>query len=57
MAFILSLHHDRVIPTVNVGSDTSRSRMRVWTEKWTHLSKARARQGDMLVAPRSDAYW
>ncbi|CAK7225539.1 DNA cross-link repair protein PSO2/SNM1 [Sporothrix bragantina] len=32
--FLLSLRIDRVVPTVNVGSDVSRRRMKAWTDRW-----------------------
>lgn len=57
MAFLLSLPHERIIPTVNVGSETSRARMRAWTDRWTQLSHARRRSGEQLVLPRGAAFW
>ncbi|CAK7271240.1 DNA cross-link repair protein PSO2/SNM1 [Sporothrix epigloea] len=32
--FLMSLRIDRVVPTVNVGSDVSRRRMKAWTDRW-----------------------
>ncbi|TEA21228.1 DNA cross-link repair protein pso2/snm1 [Colletotrichum sidae] len=32
--FLLALRIEKVIPTVNVGSDVSRKRMKGWTDKW-----------------------
>ncbi|KAI5862107.1 DRMBL-domain-containing protein [Durotheca rogersii] len=32
--FLLALRVDRVVPTVNVGSDAARRRMRRWTDRW-----------------------
>ncbi|CAI4216293.1 unnamed protein product [Parascedosporium putredinis] len=45
--FLMSLRIERVIPTVNVGSETSRRKMKGWIDKW--LSD-RAKGG--LVKPR-----
>lgn len=33
--FVMSLRIDKVIPTVNVGSEQSRKRMKGWIDKWT----------------------
>ncbi|KAH6606479.1 dna cross-link repair pso2 snm1 [Trichoderma cornu-damae] len=33
--FVMSLHIDKVIPTVNVGSQQSRKRMKGWIDRWT----------------------
>lgn len=32
--FIMSLRIEKVIPTVNVGSDPSRTRMKAWNDRW-----------------------
>ena len=32
--FIMSLRIEKVIPTVNVGSDQSRTRMKAWNDRW-----------------------
>ncbi len=32
--FLMSLRIDKVIPTVNVGSDPSRKRMKAWIDRW-----------------------
>ncbi len=34
MCFCLALHLGRVVPTVNVGSQKSRERMKMWVDKW-----------------------
>ena len=34
MCFYLALHLGRVVPTVNVGSQKSRERMKMWVDKW-----------------------
>ncbi|CAK7271897.1 DNA cross-link repair protein PSO2/SNM1 [Sporothrix epigloea] len=50
--FLLSLRIDRVVPTVNVGSDVSRRRMKAWTDRWLAerrrggLVQTRTRQED-----------
>lgn len=44
--FIMSLKIDKVIPTVNVGSEQSRKRMKAWLDRW---SSERRRGG--LVRP------
>ena len=32
--FVMSLRIDKIIPTVNVGSDQSRKRMKAWLDRW-----------------------
>lgn len=32
--FLMSLRIEKVVPTVNVGSETSRRKMKAWTDKW-----------------------
>ncbi|RYP66052.1 hypothetical protein DL769_006154 [Monosporascus sp. CRB-8-3] len=32
--FLMTLHVDRVVPTVNVGSEASRRRMKGWIDRW-----------------------
>lgn len=32
--FVMGLRIDKVIPTVNVGSDQSRKRMKGWIDRW-----------------------
>ncbi|KAL1901798.1 DNA cross-link repair protein PSO2/SNM1 [Sporothrix stenoceras] len=32
--FLMSLRIDKVVPTVNVGSDVSRKRMKAWIDRW-----------------------
>ena len=32
--FLMALRIDRVVPTVNVGSEQSRKRMKGWTDRW-----------------------
>ena len=54
MAFVLSLRHIRIIPTVNVGTAASRSRMRAWIDQWTAASR---RSNGIMVPPRSELYW
>ncbi|KAF6841496.1 DNA repair protein pso2 [Colletotrichum plurivorum] len=42
--FLMSLRIEKVVPTVNVGSDASRKRMKGWTDKWL----AERRKGGLL---------
>ncbi|OAA67616.1 DNA cross-link repair protein [Cordyceps fumosorosea ARSEF 2679] len=52
--FLMSVRVDKVIPTVNVGSEQSRRRMKAWTDKWL----AERRKGGLvqpLVEGRDDA--
>lgn len=42
--FIMSLRIEKVIPTVNVGSETSRKRMKGWLDRWS----ADRRRGGLL---------
>lgn len=42
--FIMSLHIEKVVPTVNVGSEVSRKRMKGWIDKWL----AERRKGGLL---------
>ncbi|CAK7214617.1 DNA cross-link repair protein PSO2/SNM1 [Sporothrix curviconia] len=46
--FLLSLRIDRVVPTVNVGSDVSRRRMKAWTDRWL----AERRRGGVVQTRR-----
>ncbi|WFD40377.1 DNA cross-link repair protein PSO2/SNM1 [Malassezia japonica] len=55
LAFLVSLPHHRVIPTVNVGSEASRNKMRRWTDVWTRAAQRHAEHP--LVEARSDLYW
>ncbi|KAI1200561.1 DRMBL-domain-containing protein [Nemania serpens] len=32
--FLMTLRIEKVVPTVNVGSDVSRKRMKMWTDRW-----------------------
>lgn len=54
-AFMTSLYHQRTIPTVNVGSEASRTKMRRWTDVWTRAARRRAESP--LIQPRSEFYW
>jgi DNA cross-link repair 1A protein len=42
--FLMALRIERVVPTVNVGSESSRRRMRGWTERWV----AERRRGGLV---------
>ncbi|WFD43964.1 DNA cross-link repair protein PSO2/SNM1 [Malassezia psittaci] len=55
-AFMTSLPHHRIIPTVNVGSETSRNKMRRWTNVWTRAAQRRPEQPPLIEA-RSKMYW
>lgn len=43
-----------MIPTVNVGSSTSRVKMTKWLKRW-EAEKRRAKL--LVVPPRTDDYW
>lgn len=47
MLFVMSLRIEKVVPTVNVGSEPSRRRMKGWTDRW--LSERR-RGGCLRIA-------
>ncbi|KAJ8105310.1 hypothetical protein ONZ43_g7477 [Nemania bipapillata] len=32
--FLMTLRIEKVVPTVNVGSDIGRKRMKMWTDRW-----------------------
>ncbi|KAJ3961755.1 DNA cross-link repair protein PSO2/SNM1 [Colletotrichum tropicale] len=42
--FLMALRIEKVVPTVNVGSETSRKRMKGWTDKWL----AERRKGGLI---------
>lgn len=46
--FLMSLRIEKVVPTVNVGSEVGRKRMRAWTDRW--LSERR-RGGPVTILP------
>ncbi|KAH8771641.1 DNA repair metallo-beta-lactamase-domain-containing protein [Diaporthe sp. PMI_573] len=50
MLFVMSLRIERVVPTVNVGSEPSRRRMRGWTDRWL----AERRRGGVVRLVRED---
>ncbi|KAG8159109.1 hypothetical protein KVR01_010770 [Diaporthe batatas] len=50
MLFVMSLRIERVVPTVNVGSEPSRRRMRGWTDRWL----AERRRGGVVRLIRED---
>ncbi|KAK0392787.1 hypothetical protein NLU13_2282 [Sarocladium strictum] len=43
--FVMSLRIEKVIPTVNVGSEQSRKRMKAWVDRW----QAERRRGGLVV--------
>ncbi|KAI2638033.1 DRMBL-domain-containing protein [Xylaria nigripes] len=48
--FLMSLRIEKVIPTVNVGSEVSRKRMKMWTDRWL----AERRKGGLVNVLESD---
>ncbi|KAL5596923.1 hypothetical protein BROUX41_006401 [Berkeleyomyces rouxiae] len=48
--FVMSLNIERIVPTVNVGSDATRKKMKAWTDRWI----AERRKGGLLVALEGD---
>jgi DNA cross-link repair 1A protein len=50
MLFVMSLRIERIVPTVNVGSEPSRRRMRGWTDRWL----AERRRGGLVRLVRED---
>lgn len=52
MLFVMSLRIERVVPTVNVGSEPSRRRMKGWTDRW--LSERRRGGVVRLVREEGD---
>jgi DNA cross-link repair 1A protein len=52
--FALSLDWGRIVATVNVGSEASRSKISAWVERW---EAERKRRGGGVVPYRSDEYW
>ncbi|TFL01927.1 DNA repair metallo-beta-lactamase-domain-containing protein [Pterulicium gracile] len=52
--FALSLEWDRIIATVNVGSEKSRGNMKRWVDKW---AVERAKKGAGGVKERDPHYW
>lgn len=50
MLFVMSLRIEKIVPTVNVGSEPSRKRMKGWTDRW--LSERR--RGGMIWIAREE---
>ncbi|KAK2609888.1 hypothetical protein N8I77_003361 [Diaporthe amygdali] len=50
MLFVMALRIEKVVPTVNVGSEPSRRRMKAWTDRW--LSERR--RGGVIRLVRED---
>ena len=47
-----------MIPTVNVGTESSRAKMSQWFAMWSKEKKRRAEMGIRgMVTPRSPTYW
>lgn len=56
--FALSLDYVKMIPTVNVHSEASRNKMKVWMTRWMDEKKRRAdARIPRMVPPRSEQYW
>lgn len=53
--FALSTDWVRIVATVNVGSEASRSKMAKWVERWEAERKKRG--GAKIVQHRSPDYW
>ncbi|KAF7549464.1 hypothetical protein G7046_g8337 [Stylonectria norvegica] len=59
--FVMSLRIEKIVPTVNVGSDQSRKRMKAWLDRWM----TERRRGGMVMpliegmdeAPPDDSLW
>ena len=59
--FALSLDWVKMIATVNVGSQASRSKITRWIEKWEAEKKRRSKgtidgKSD-IISPRHDEFW
>ena len=51
--FVMGLRIEKIVPTVNVGSEQSRSRMRAWTDRWV-AERRRCGLVQPLVEGRED---
>jgi DNA cross-link repair 1A protein len=52
--FALSIEWEKMIATVNVGSETSRAKMNQWFERW---KKEKAKRKESIVQYRDVDYW
>ncbi|KAI0176364.1 DRMBL-domain-containing protein [Hypoxylon sp. FL1284] len=52
--FLMALRVDKVVPTVNVGSEPARRRMKAWTDRWL---AERARGGLVRVLEGEEEKW
>ena len=52
--FALSTEWEKMIATVNIGSEASRARMNKWFERW---KKAKAKRSELIVHYRDIDYW
>ena len=52
--FALSIEWEKMIATVNIGSEASRARMNQWFERW---KKAKAKRSELIVQYRDIDYW
>ncbi|KAL8397687.1 hypothetical protein RB594_004409 [Gaeumannomyces avenae] len=48
--FLMSLQVERVVPTVNIGSEVGRKRMKAWTDRWL----AERRRGGLVTILQED---
>lgn len=56
--FALSLDYVKMIPTVNVHTETSRNKMKMWMTRWMDEKKRRAdAKIPRMVPPRSESYF
>ena len=52
--FALSIEWEKMIATVNIGSDASRAKMNQWFERW---KKEREKRKEPIVQYRDIDYW
>ena len=52
--FALSIEWEKMIATVNIGSEASRAKMNQWFERW---KKAKAKRKESIVEYRNIDYW
>jgi len=52
--FALSIEWEKMIATVNIGSETSRAKMNQWFERW---KKEKTKRNEPIVQYRDVDYW
>lgn len=52
MLFVMGLRIEKIVPTVNVGSEPSRRRMKAWTDRWV----GERRRGGVLKVVEEEGY-